>query len=244
MVKINWGPILVMGILKIVFSEIRAAFFFFFSLVLVRSLNSLILLWKSHVNRHSQLHPFFIGRGTAQILSFAVTRIIFLWVQAFHCVLLKFRLLAVHLYNVCVRSRLESGMTIPSLYQFKLITSNARKTSQVMATQIGAMGTILHARFVPYFSSEQLFFVPFFPPCYKSQTRLLIEIGVWFLCWVCQIIMMIAFSEEHLSNVYILIARKEEGVTVQPTFNVSVIFGKRDEVSWTVMLYVSLIFHN
>lgn len=34
----------------------------------------------------------------------------------------------------------------------------------------------------------------------------------------------------------LLQARKEEGVSVLPTFNVSVIFGKRDEVSWFVDL--------
>uniref|UniRef100_A0A803MJ88 Proteasome assembly chaperone 3 n=1 Tax=Chenopodium quinoa TaxID=63459 RepID=A0A803MJ88_CHEQI len=32
----------------------------------------------------------------------------------------------------------------------------------------------------------------------------------------------------------LLQARKEEGVSVQPTFNVSVIFGKRDECCWLV----------
>lgn len=31
---------------------------------------------------------------------------------------------------------------------------------------------------------------------------------------------------------FIFIIRKEEGMAIHPTFNVSVIFGKRDEVSY------------
>ncbi|KAH7577354.1 hypothetical protein JRO89_XS01G0239700 [Xanthoceras sorbifolium] len=56
----------------------------------------------------------------------------------------------------------------------------------VIATQIGTMGTILHARSA-------------------------------------------VLPEELLKCIYFTIARKEEGMSIQPTFNVSVIFGKRDE---------------
>ncbi|XP_050878990.1 uncharacterized protein LOC127082796 isoform X1 [Lathyrus oleraceus] len=64
----------------------------------------------------------------------------------------------------------------------EIIISSYEDHVMVIATQIGAMGTILHAR----------------KDCSHSRTCL-------------------------------IYARKEEGMSINPTFNVSVLFGKRDE---------------
>lgn len=116
--------------------------------------------------------------------------------------------------RICVMSRVVS------------ITCNMLMISQVMASQIGTMGTILHARFASVLFS----FVT------KGE-------DLWFFyyrvfLWVIQIIMMIIIIRNASETCILSVARKEEGFTVQPTFNVSVIFGKRDEVSQIVLLYM------
>lgn len=46
---------------------------------------------------------------------------------------------------------------------------------------------------------------------------------------------------ESLEKLSLMICRKEEGMLIQPTFNVSVIFGKRDEVRKPMLYSVPLV---
>lgn len=44
-----------------------------------------------------------------------------------------------------------------------------------------------------------------------------------------------------MEKLSLMICRKEEGMLIQPTFNVSVIFGKRDEVRKPMLYSVPLV---
>lgn len=48
-------------------------------------------------------------------------------------------------------------------------------------------------------------------------------------------------NDAYIVHICLFNARKEEGMSISPTFNVSVLFGKRDEVNLPILAFICFL---